>query len=212
MRFRPSYALACAAIAVAACRTPAATPTAGQALYEQYCAVCHGSDGRSVAGMLSTPHLSHQGLLTVVSDEFLRENTARGRPGENGRGRPGTKMSAFGDRYGGPLTDAQIDEIVAHIRTWQTDPAVDLPPYSTTGDPERGRVLYTANCESCHGKDGWPPSNLAPALAGATFQDTASDAYIRHTILAGRLGTTMPQLKLSETQVDDLVAYIRTLE
>jgi elongation factor G len=61
--------------------------------------------------------------------------------------------------------------------------------------------VYAENCESCHGRDGWGSVSgnitLAPALAGATFQETATDAFIRHSILNGRPGTTMPLFGLA---------------
>ena len=199
-----------AALLVAGCVADRATPTPGEALYVQYCAVCHGEDGRSVEGMLSTPHLNNQALLTVVDDEFLRENTARGRPGPNGRGKPGTKMSVYGEEHGGPLTATELALIVAHIRSWQTEPSVALDPFVAGSDAEAGRVLYETHCLACHGEDGW--GEIAPSLAGVTFQDTATDAMIRHAIRNGREGTTMPAFQLTDAEIGDLISYIRTLE
>ena len=195
------------ALAGAACQS---TPTPGpqQAPYEQYCAVCHGVDGRTVADMPSTPNLNSQGLLTVVDDAFLTESISAGRPGDNGHGKPGTKMSAFGPRQSGPLTDQEIAEIVGHIRGWQTEPSLALEPYTADGDAAAGAKVFEA-CVPCHGQDGW--SAAAPSLAGDTFQRIASDAFIRHTVLNGRPGTTMPQFKLSEKEVADLIAHIRSL-
>jgi cytochrome c oxidase cbb3-type subunit III len=208
---RSSVFLAAAALLAAGCQAKATpTPTPSQALYTKYCAVCHGPDGKSVPGMLSTPYLDLQPFLTIADDTFIRENTARGRPGENGRGKPGTKMSAFGQAYGGPLTDAELNQLVAFIRAWQTEPSVTLPEFTARGDAVKGAKMYTEKCESCHGKGGWPPTNLAPALAGETLQATASDAFLRHTVLNGRLGTTMPAFALTDTEIEDLVTYVRS--
>lgn len=184
------------------------TPSPEAALYIQYCAVCHGEDGRTMPDLPSTPNLNSQGLLTVVDDAFLAESIARGRPGENSRGKPGTKMSAYGEEYRGPLTTREIDQIVAHIRSWQTAPSIDLPAYTSDGDPASGQEVFTV-CVPCHGPEGW--SAAAPSLAGATFRDIASDAFIRHTVLNGRPGTTMPGFKLDEQEVADLIAFIRSL-
>jgi mono/diheme cytochrome c family protein len=206
---RPLPPLACLiALALASCREPTATPTAGQALYEQYCAVCHGVDGRTLPDLPSTPHLNSQGLLTVADDAFLTASIARGRPGDNGREKPGTKMSIYGEDLGGPLTNEQIADIVGYIRSWQTDPSVELPPYQAGGDPIAGKKQFEV-CVPCHGQDGWSASG--PSLAGQTLQESASDAFLRHTILNGRPGTTMPAFKLSDRDVDDLVAFVRTL-
>lgn len=208
---RATVVLATATLVAAACQAqPTATPTPGQAVYLKYCAVCHGNDGRSVPGMLSTPYLNLQPFLIIADDTFVRESTARGRPGENGRGRPGTKMSAFGSAYGGVLSEAELDQVVAHIRAWQTESTVTLPTYAARGDAVNGARLYAEKCESCHGKGGWPPTNLAPALAGETLQTTASDAFLRHTVLNGRLGTTMPAFVLTDAEVGDLITYVRS--
>jgi len=190
--------------------TDAATPepTPEEALYLRFCAVCHGADGRTVPGMASTPHLNSQGLLTVVDDAFLTASIARGRPGENGRDKPGTKMSVYGEEHGGPLSSEEIAQIVRHVRTWQTAPSVELPPYRARGDPDNGRTVYTL-CVPCHGQDGW--STTAPSLAGRTLQETASDAFLRHAVLHGRPGTAMPGFRLSEQDLADLIAFVRTL-
>lgn len=186
-----------------------ATTDGGQALYERYCAVCHGRDGIAVEGT-NSPHLRSQGLLSTADDAFLIANTARGRPGESGRGKPGTKMSAYAEAWGGPLSDDQIGQIVAYIRQWQTKPAADLAPYSANGDPAAGQPIYVANCAPCHGLDGW--SAVAPSMAGSTFQETASDAFIRYAIAGGRPGSTMMTFTLDEPEMADLISYLRTLD
>lgn len=201
-------ALAVFAVTVLSGCAQTETPPPEAALYIQYCAVCHGEDGRTMPDLPSTPNLNSQGLLTVVDDAFLFESIARGRPGENGRGKPGTKMSAYGEEHRGPLTTAEIDQIVTHIRSWQTAPGIDLEPYAAEGDAASGQEVYTV-CVPCHGPEGW--SAAAPSLAGATFQDIASDAFIRHTVLYGRPGTTMPGFNLDEREVADLIVFIRSL-
>jgi cytochrome c oxidase cbb3-type subunit 3 len=203
-------AVACGfAVALAGCSSATAPPASPeQTLYEQFCAVCHGVEGRSIEGMTSTPHLSSQGLLTVVDDTFLTESIRRGRPGANGRNRSGTKMSVFAADLGGPLSGEQIASIVAYIRRWQTEPGIALPEYRAIGDPEAGRTVYE-QCLACHMQDGW--STLAPSLAGQTLQETASDAFMRYTVLNGRTGTTMPAFKLDEQQVGDLLTFVRSL-
>jgi mono/diheme cytochrome c family protein len=195
-----------AAGGAAGCRKSTTTP--GQALYEQYCAVCHGAGGHSVTGMTSTPQLDSQGMLIVADDAFLTASIARGRPGANSRGKPGTKMATFGADYGGPLANAQIAEILKYVRHWQTQPSVALTPYRTTGNVEAGRQVYEV-CVPCHQVDGW--STAAPCLAGETLQTAASDAFFKYTPLHGRPGTTMPAFQLDEEQANDLVAYVRSL-
>ena len=208
MRLAIALAALSLALAATACQAPTLTPPPEQALYEQYCAVCHGVDGRTVKDMPSTPNLNSQGMLTVVDDAFMTASIALGRPGENGRGKPGTKMAVYGEDYGGPLTNERITDLVAYIRRWQTEPSVALEPFEAKGDPVAGKRQFEV-CVPCHGQDGW--SAAGPSLAGETLQEGASDAFLRHTILNGRPGTTMPAFKMSDREVEDLVTFVRTL-
>lgn len=190
-----------------ACATPAPP---GQAEYVRYCAACHGTEGRSDASMLSTPNLANPVLLSLASDEFLFESVRMGRPGENGRSKPGTKMSVYGADLGGPLQSDEIRQIVAYVRSWQSEPTIEMDAaYTANADGDAGGALYARQCAECHGADGW--GELAPRLAGATFQSIASDDFIRQSILLGRPGTRMPAFDYSAEEVDQVVAFIRTL-
>jgi mono/diheme cytochrome c family protein len=200
--------LAASAALVGACsQTPTPDPP-GLALYTEYCAECHGAEGISTDGNPAAPNLAGQGLLRVADDDYLFENIARARPGPGSEGRDVGRSDAFGEAYGGPLGDDEIRAIIDHIRQWQTEPSIVLEPYRADGDARAGAAIY-AVCAPCHGSDGW--SNRAPSLAGSTLQDTASDAFLRHTILNGRPGCEMAGFDLTEDEIADLVAHIRTL-
>jgi len=78
----------------------------------------------------------------------------------------------------------------------------------TPEQAQRGHVLYSANCSSCHGDDLGGIEG-APQLAGGEFMSvwnglTANDLF-------GRIRTTMPADhpgKLSDAEVLDVLAYI----
>lgn len=180
----------------------------GGKLYEEHCAECHGLDGISTDGNPAAPNLAGQGLLTVADDEFLFENIARPRPGADSEGRDVASSQAFAVENGGPLTEDQIRDVIAYLRQWQTEPSVELEPYTAHGDPRAGAPIYNV-CAPCHGADGW--SSRAPSLAGETLQDTASDAFFRHTILYGRPGCEMAGFDLDDREIADLIAHIRSL-
>ncbi len=95
------------------------------------------------------------------------------------------------------------------------------PPPALTGDAgvvvaETGKPAYTKYCAPCHGADlkGYVADH-APSLINSTFLASATDLYIRQSILAGRPGTSMPaygkQLggPLDDAALDGIVAYIR---
>lgn len=191
-------------IAVPNPATLSASAAEGAALYARYCAACHGPDGIALASPW-TPNLNSQGLLVVADDRFLYDSIALGRPGANEVGQVGTKMPVFKDI----LKAEEIHALVDFMRAWQTEPSIALTDDALVGDARAGATTYSAQCASCHGDDGW--GTEAPRLAGATFQATASDAFIAHTIRHGRAGTRMLAYPLADTELADLVAFIRTL-
>jgi cytochrome c oxidase cbb3-type subunit III len=180
---------------------PVPTEPKGQQLYTTYCAFCHGNQGEGYVSDDANA-LSNQHFLTSVSDEFLRLATVHGRPG--------TPMSPWGKDNGGPLTDADVEAIVAYMRAWQTEPSVEVNNVTVDGLATRGAAVYNALCASCHGEDG--EGVTAISLNNPWFHETASDGLIRYAIEAGRPGTTMPAYgdTLDRRQIDDLVAYIRS--
>jgi mono/diheme cytochrome c family protein len=81
--------------------------TSGQQLWGLNCASCHGVNGEGV----TAPALNSQGFLTSTTDEQMA-GIIRG-------GVPGTAMPAWWNEYGGPLTDQQIESVVAYVRSWE---------------------------------------------------------------------------------------------
>lgn len=171
-------------------------------LYTTYCAFCHGDDGEGYLAD-NAPALSNQTFLSAATDEFLRSAIVHGRPG--------TPMSAWGEERAGPLTNADVDLIIAYIRDWQEVPMRQLvdPP---EGRAARGRGAYRVHCASCHGDEG--EGGLGPALANPVLLASASDAYLADAIRSGRPGTPMLGFEdqLPERTVGDLVALMRSWE
>ncbi len=85
---------------------PIGDPVNGAALYADNCAVCHGADGEGGGG----------GTFPVMKpNEFVQMNTTADLVTFIQEGREGTAMTGFEDR----LTEQEIADIVAHLRTWQ---------------------------------------------------------------------------------------------
>ncbi len=172
---------------------------AGDKMYAALCAPCHGTDLRGY-GADNAPSLVTQSFLESASNEFLERSIATGRPG--------TSMAAYGKKLGGPLDDAAIERLVGYIRA-QGVPAIALPAVPT-GDAAAGAPLYLTNCVVCHGDRQSRREGIH--LANMMFQAQASDAFIKHAIVNGRLGTKMVAFGqiLSDKDINDLVAFIRT--
>ena len=175
----------------------------GMALYTEYCGFCHGASGEGYwadnANALANPE-----FLTTVTDFFLWASILDGRPG--------TPMSPWGASHSGPLSEEDAWDIVAYIRRWQDLPSVDVHAMELGGDAAEGeRVYQRMQCAACHGDSG--EGVVAMSLNNAIFHELASDGFIYHAIAKGRPGTPMPGYEetLTEVEMADLVAYIRTL-
>ena len=197
-------------ILLAAATAVNAAPEGG-ALFHTHCAVCHGDKGEGGVGV----PLSLPSFIDTVSNEYL-VNTIR-------LGRPGRIMPAFPK-----LSDAQVDAIVGHMRSWSDVPAVAHDTEVVKGNAKRGAELFAGYCAQCHGEDGKGGTGtgvtfsrkrelpiIAPALNNPGFLASASDNMIRDTLIYGREGTPMTSslvTGLSEQDIDDLVSYIRSFE
>jgi mono/diheme cytochrome c family protein/rhodanese-related sulfurtransferase len=79
-----------------------------------------------------------------------------------------------------------------------------------------GKEMYAALCAPCHGKDlkGYAADH-APSLITSTFLESATDDYIKRSILTGRPSTSMAAYgktlggPLDDAAIDRLVTYIR---
>jgi mono/diheme cytochrome c family protein len=89
------------------------------------------------------------------------------------------------------------------------------------GDSAAGKRLYDGRCAFCHGGTGKgdgpagaalkpPPTNFA----SAEFWKSTPEERIKASIANGKAGTAMVGFKasLSGEQIDDLLAYLRTLQ
>ncbi len=183
----------------------------GDELFARHCSSCHDVDGMGGVGV----PIALPSFLNSVSDEFLKKTIRHGRPGRI--------MPEF--KY---FSDAQLTAIVAHMRSWSDKPAPIEDTTTIIGDSKRGGEIFKKSCAKCHGDEGRGGKGtgvtfsrkrdlpiIAPALKNAGFLAAASDVMIRDTITFGREGTPMTSMLvagLSEEDINDVVAYIRSLE
>lgn len=87
---------------------------------------------------------------------------------------------------------------------------------AAAGDAAAGKVVYEKNCRSCHGPTGQGNPVLVKASKGA-LQDLASadvqsrsDNQLRKDI-AGGYGSKRAIKPLTEAQMQDVTAFVRTL-
>jgi mono/diheme cytochrome c family protein len=179
----------------------------GEALYAQFCWGCHDEavvgDTDPILGK-ELPAVRNPHYLSRISDEALALIIRRGRPG--------TEMPAWHEDAGG-LRGDEIQAIVGYLaesrETVSTETFVSLEPR----DVEAGAELFAENCAMCHGEDG--RGDVAPGLADSVFQEVYDDRLLGLTIRDGIENTEMPpfgELGLSDQDISDIIAHIRTLE
>ncbi len=171
----------------------------GRELYLKNCASCHGTEGEGGKG----PALNKQGLLIMASEIYFARSIFYGRPT---RGCPSRK----------DLAKDEILSIAAFIKGWQKDKSVAVSDKKVQPFPsERGKEIF-AVCVGCHDTDG--AGAMGPSLIDPGFLASASDAFLRGTIMYGREGTPMLGFSkenstpyLTEEDVDELISYMRYL-
>ncbi len=190
----------------------------GQKLYIQNCAACHGRDGE---GGLGLP-LNLQSFLVVAPENYIKKTILYGRPGR--------LMPAFET----VLKPEEVEAIVSFVRSWQFQEGIPEEDGPIKGDPEDGRELFSGICTGCHGLNGeGGPEGLggahvtstitaarAPALNNQGFLKSATDGYIKATLMHGRVGTPMGAflkgrqgfVELTEKEINDIVSFIRSWE
>ncbi len=186
----------------------------GATLYGTFCAACHGAsgEGRRYPGMPPFPAIGNPDFLALASDSFITA-TVRG-------GRPGRRMTAWGEKDGG-LRPGEIVEVVSYVRKLGggVTPAADGKPRRwVRGDANEGVRLFTAYCASCHGPKG--EGGEGPALNNKVLLANATDTYLTETIRRGRRGTAMEGFvnpstvrpALAGGEIQSIVTYLRTWE
>jgi mono/diheme cytochrome c family protein len=185
----------------------------GARIYADNCAVCHGSEGEGRVG------------ATLAKDwPSIRPDIQVRTTIENGI--ENTPMIAWSQENGGPLSDEDIDALVAYILSWETGGFRDIPATSTPmprgittpvpgveGDPNQGAVLYDQNCAVCHGPDG--QGRIGATLAKA-WPAIRPDLRVKTTISEGIENSAMPAWSqenggpLQEGEIDDITSFVLT--
>lgn len=184
-------------------------PEEGANLFASNCAVCHGQFGEGGPN----PANPSQTIVPISSAEFLKTRDDFTMRNIISQGQPNFGMSPFGAAYGGPLSDDQIDALVAYIRSWEANPPVSLPPeVAAAREALNGSQVFAKVCARCHGANG--EGGIGPAFNTQDFQNRYDDQALLDRIANGREATPMIAWGevLSPDQLQQLVRYIRTLK
>ncbi len=181
---------------------------AGQKLFESNCAGCHGQFGEGGPN----PARPNSVITPISSEEFLKTRDDITLAAIIALGQPDLGMGAFGNAAGGPLSDEDINSIVAYMRSWETNPpVVTAPEIEIQTLVMQGGEIYQQICAQCHGVSG--EGNVGPALSDKDFQAKNNDQAIYDTISKGHNNTSMIAWGdiLTPAQINQLVAFIRQM-
>jgi DMSO reductase family type II enzyme heme b subunit len=230
-----SFAASLALAAPSQVWAQAGDATAGKAVYERKCLLCHGEkgdgNGAGAEHLAPRPRDFTKGLYKVRTT-VNKTPTDRDLFRVISEGMPGTSMPAWA-----VLPERDRWNLVAYIKTFAPEPFKDAPKKlelpkevaSSEASIKRGKEMFEAiECHKCHGtegradgpsraelKDEWgqpvAPANLTTRW---TFRGGATRTDIATRIAAGVLGTPMPAFLDAVEKPDDvwhLTNYIMSL-
>jgi cytochrome c oxidase cbb3-type subunit 3/ubiquinol-cytochrome c reductase cytochrome c subunit len=184
--------------------SPPADPFAS--VWGEHCGGCHGADG----GSGPARNLDDPLYWAIAVDEDVLAATRSGVPG--------TAMPAFGRAAGGPLTEPQLAELVAAMRTRWARPerwaGVELPGYrGAGGSAARGAGVFGAFCADCHGADG-SGGERGGSVVDGSYLRLASRQALRLAVICGRSDLGAPDWRgmgtrpMTGREIDDVVAWL----
>jgi cytochrome c oxidase subunit 2 len=187
----------------------AGDPAQGQGMYA-VCAACHGANGEGNVA-LNAPKLAGQEDWYVRRQlQYFKDKVRGSQPGDL----YGPQMQPMAATL---ATDAIVANVAAYIQSLPDTPAQE----TVTGDVANGQKLFEPTCGVCHSAQGegiWAVN--APKLAGM------SDWYLVRQLQYFKSGvrgthpddeygfqmTSMVQALADDQAINDVVAYINTLE
>ncbi len=203
---------------------PKVSPTvaAGAHTFVQFgCVQCHGMQGRggvdpAVPALTTVGQSLTVGQLTHIIDHGLGESANPKQP----------YMPVWGE----VISKTQVANLVAYIRAG-LPPVADTQPVSVPvgqGAAVAGAALYVRyGCVNCHGPNGLggvsnplSPDKVIPPLSGLGFRhDFPTDKAIADVIRSGSVIGRAPIVSmphwggiLSQEQISELIAYLKTLK
>jgi mono/diheme cytochrome c family protein len=187
----------------------------GAQLFATNCVPCHGQFGEG------GPNPSRLGdmITSISSPDFLKTRDDATIRNIISQGQPDSGMSPFGSGNGGPLSDDEMDSLVAYIRSWEANPPAISPPEAPTPTPtqpaqaaQTAEQIFKGVCAQCHGANG--EGGSGPAINTQEFQSKYDDQALSELISKGIPSTPMIGVGgvFSDEQIKQLVSFIRSLK
>lgn len=217
----------------------------GAGFFQGNCDRCHGIQGQGIAGV--APALNSYAFFATRLQEvgfagslrsYIEGTIAAGRPVKSANWPE--PMPTWGQAYGGPLRQDQIEDLTNFILNWEESALAAGPPATpapVSEDPvERGQAVFLGNggCGGCHTVEGLegaagqvgPELTHIATVASGRVEGKTAEAYIHESILnpsafvveqcpLGPCADIMPKdlgTRLAQEEIDDVVTFLLTLE
>ncbi|MEW6280044.1 MAG: c-type cytochrome [Candidatus Eremiobacterota bacterium] len=201
-------------------------PDRGLAIYDAYCAGCHGFDGRGdgpMAARLSRDHgvrptdLGNPAFQDSLTDEQLAHIIREGAT---------THRSGFMPAWGMTLKPEQLQDLVAFVRELKDPDRASPRLFEIQETLDLGRILYGLRCLACHGPEGRGDGPFLKAL-GRTARNLSdpewmrrkSDLDLQFPVDQGPEHSKIPNVKvgwweapLQQDELRALLFFLRTLQ
>jgi mono/diheme cytochrome c family protein len=166
---------------------------AGQQLYGEQCAKCHGQEGEG-GEVKDVEGLEGTFLEAINSEDFLYTRTDETTYNVIEYGQPNLGMPAFGLAYGGELTTQQINAIVTFVRNWddriiREEAAVAIPALAEGEVPDyetHVAPLLKRRCFACH-REGKAKQNYVMT----DYQSVMTSGDNAPNVVGGDLGSNL---------------------
>ena len=216
-------------------KAPNADLARGQRVFLQYCAMCHGDDGKG-DGELAPALLQRAGVhVANLTDSTRIEGMGRsGIRNTVALGGAHTGRSNLMPAWGERLKNQELDDVVGYVAQL---PYLEESAKSTTlhdylqappGAPSAGREIFVHQCSACHGMEARGDGPLAASLISqrhvhprnltdSSYVATKTDRDLFAVISrgGGPMGKSnyMPHWAgyLTSAQIKDLVSYVRVV-
>ena len=178
----------------------------GPTLFDDNCAICHGSDAGGQAGK-GFPSLTDAAWLWGGSPEAVAETIRVGINAQHDETRV-SGMLAFGrDQM---LDRESILKVVAYVRSLSQP---EVAKSAGTETVAAGEEIFAENCSACHGEDAKGSIDMgAPNLTDGFWIYGGDEDSVFATVWGGRTGH-MPawEARLSPVQRKILALYVLDL-
>lgn len=169
---------------------------AGQELYVEHCAECHGEEGEG--GLVEgVEGLEGTYLEALNSEDFLYTRTDETIFLVTEYGQPNLGMPAFGLAFGGPLSTQQMDAMVTFVRSWDDRMVIEeeelaipalaegeMPDYETHVFP-----IFKRRCLSCH-REGKEKGNYIMT----SYEAVMTSGDYAPNVIAGDLNSNLMRM------------------